>query len=78
MGRSAKAEGALNGHQVRFVRQPAEGTRRGRKHAWLGLILCSAGIVGLWGIGNFHPKIVRSIIEQHLAASNLTAGGDGE
>ena len=29
------------------------------KHAWLGLLLCSAGIVGLWGIGNFHPKIVR-------------------
>jgi len=42
------------------------------KHAWLGLILCSAGIVGLWGIGNFHPKIVRSIIEAHLAAANLS------
>ena len=42
------------------------------KHAWLGLILCSAGIVGLWGIGNFHPKIVRSIIETHLAAANLS------
>ena len=42
------------------------------RHAWLGLILCSAGIIGLWGIGNFHPKIVRSIIESHLAASNLS------
>jgi MFS family permease len=42
------------------------------KHAWLGLALCSAGIVGLWGIGNFHPKIVRSIIEAHLAAANLS------
>ena len=42
------------------------------KHAWLGLILCSAGIVGLWGIGNFHPKIVRSIIESHLAADHLS------
>jgi MFS family permease len=42
------------------------------KHAWLGLILCSAGIIGLWGIGNFHPKIIRSIIETHLAASNLS------
>jgi len=42
------------------------------KHAWLGLILCSAGIVGLWGIGNFHPKIVRSIIEAHLAADHLS------
>ena len=42
------------------------------RHAWLGLILCSAGIIGLWGIGNFHPKIVRSIIDQHLAADNLS------
>jgi MFS family permease len=42
------------------------------KHAWLGLILCSSGIVGLWGIGNFHPKIVRSIIETHLAGDHLT------
>jgi MFS family permease len=25
------------------------------KHAWLGLVACSAGIIGLWGIGNFHP-----------------------
>ncbi len=42
------------------------------RHAWLGLALCSAGIIGLWGIGNFHPKIVRSIIEAHLAADNLS------
>jgi MFS family permease len=41
------------------------------RRAWLGLILCSAGIVGLWGIGNFHPKIVRSIIAAHLAANHL-------
>ncbi len=42
------------------------------RHAWLGLALCSAGIIGLWGIGNFHPKIVRSIIEAHLAADHLS------
>jgi MFS family permease len=47
------------------------------KHAWLGLIMCSAGIVGLWGIGNFHPRIVRSIIDSELAASNLTADAMG-
>ncbi len=49
------------------------GHPRWRKHAWLGLILCLAGIVGLWGIGNFHPKIVRTIIETHLANSGLSA-----
>jgi MFS family permease len=42
------------------------------KHAWLGLIMCSAGIVGLWGIGNFHPRIVGAIIESHLASANLS------
>lgn len=43
------------------------------KHAWLGLILCSSGIIGLWGIGNFHPRIVRSIVEAHLADQTLSA-----
>jgi MFS family permease len=71
----------------KWVRAKAEGDKKGvkfgsylvllkhptwSKHAWLGLILCSAGIIGLWGIGNFHPKIVRSIIEAHLAADHLT------
>jgi MFS family permease len=37
---------------------------RWSKHAWFGLIACSAGIIGLWGIGNFHPKIVGSIVAE--------------
>ena len=71
----------------KWIRAKAEGDRRGvkfgsyltllkhptwSKHAWLGLILCSAGIIGLWGIGNFHPKIVRSIIHAQLAAEHLS------
>jgi len=44
------------------------------RNAWLGLILCSAGIIGLWGLGNFHPTIVRSIVNAHLAAAHLSAG----
>ncbi len=71
----------------KWVRARAEGAKRGikfgsygsllthprwRKHAWLGLIACTSGIVGLWGIGNFHPKIVGSIIEQELALRNLS------
>ena len=43
-----------------------------RKNAWLALIGCSAGIIGLWGIGNFHPTIVGSIVNQKLASSGLT------
>lgn len=71
----------------RWARARAEGTKRGVKfgsyrrllthprwarHAWFGLILCSAGIIGLWGIGNFHPTIVRSIVETHLASQGLS------
>ena len=41
------------------------------RHAWLGLVLCSAGIIGYWGIGNFHPRIVGSIVADHLAASGV-------
>jgi MFS family permease len=43
-----------------------------RRHAWLGLLMCGAGIVGLWGIGNFYPRIIGSIIDVHLASSSLS------
>ena len=48
------------------------GHPRWARHAWLGLVLCLAGIVGLWGIGNFHPKIVGTLIAEHLAAKRLS------
>jgi MFS family permease len=67
----AKAAGAVTG--VRFGSYAALlGDPRWRKNAWLGLIMCSAGIVGLWGIGNFHPKIVGSVVEAHLASAGLS------
>jgi MFS family permease len=69
--RLAKAAGAKTGVKfgsyLTLLRHPTWS-----RHAWLGLLLCSAGIIGLWGIGNFHPKIVRSIIESHLSASGLS------
>lgn len=43
-----------------------------KRHAWYGLIACSAGIIGLWGIGNFHPTIVGSIVTEHLKATNVS------
>jgi MFS family permease len=70
---SARAEGAKRGVKfgsyINLLRHP-----KWSRHAWLGLVMCGAGIIGLWGLGNFHPTIVRSIIAQHLASSNLTAG----
>ena len=67
----AKAAGVKTG--VRFgsyaalLRHP-----RWSRNAWLGLVMCGAGIVGLWGIGNFHPTIVRSIVAEHLTSEHLT------
>lgn len=67
----AKADGAKRGIKfgsyASLLKHP-----RWRKHAWLGLIACSSGIIGLWGIGNFHPKIVGSIVELELAARGLS------
>lgn len=69
--RVARAAGELNGVKfgsyARLLRHP-----KWAKHAWLALVLCSAGIVGLWGVGNFHPKIVGSIIEAHFAEAHLS------
>lgn len=36
------------------------------RNAWFGLLVCSAGIIGYWGIGNFHPRIIGSIVDEHL------------
>jgi MFS family permease len=70
----------------KWVRARAEGANRGikfgsygalllhprwRRTAWLALAACSAGIIGLWGIGNFHPKIVGAIVEAEAAARQL-------
>ncbi len=72
----ARAEGAKRGIKFgsygNLLKHP-----KWSKHAWLGLVMCSAGIVGLWGIGNFHPRIVRSIIDAKLAAQNLSADAMG-
>jgi MFS family permease len=68
----AKAAGKISG--IKFGSYGALLTHpKWRKHAWAGLVLCSAGIIGLWGIGNFHPTIVGSIVTEHLKASNISA-----
>ena len=68
---AARAEGEKRGVKfgsyVSLLRHP-----RWSRHAWLGLVMCGAGIVGLWGIGNFHPTIVRAIVAQHLASAQLS------
>jgi drug/metabolite transporter (DMT)-like permease len=68
----AKAAGKISG--IKFGSYGALLSHpRWRKHAWAGLALCSAGIIGLWGIGNFHPTIVSSVVVEHLKNSGISA-----
>lgn len=68
----ARAEGRQRGIKFGSYRQLL-GERRWARHAWGGLVMCCAGIIGLWGLGNFHPKIVGSIVESHLSRAGLSA-----
>jgi len=47
------------------------GEARWRKPALLGMLLCVAGVIGLWGIGFFAPELVGPVIENSLRAQNL-------
>lgn len=48
------------------------GEARWRRNALLGMILCIAGVIGLWGIGFFAPELVGPVIERSLVAENLS------
>lgn len=47
------------------------GEPRWRKPALLGMVLCIAGVIGLWGIGFFSPELVGPVIERSLREQNL-------
>jgi MFS family permease len=49
------------------------GEARWRKPALLGMILCIAGVVGLWGVGFFSPELVGDVISKQLKAQNVPA-----
>lgn len=42
------------------------GDVRWRKNALLGMMLCVAGVIGLWGIGFFSPELVGDVIQRSL------------
>lgn len=54
------------------------GETRWRKNALLGMVLCIAGVVGLWGIGFFSPELVGPVIEKSLKADGLTGAELGK
>jgi MFS family permease len=45
---------------------------RWTRHALVGLVLASSGIIGLWSIGFFSIDLQRSIFEKQLAAEGLS------
>jgi MFS family permease len=51
------------------------GEARWRKPALLGMMLCVAGVVGLWGVGFFSPELVGDVIERSLKAEGTSAAG---
>ncbi len=42
-----------------------------RKHALLGMVLCIAGVIGLWGVGFFSPELVGPVIERSLRQEGM-------
>jgi MFS family permease len=47
------------------------GEARWRRPALGGMLLCVAGVIGLWGIGFFAPELVGPVIERSLRQQNL-------
>ncbi len=47
------------------------GEVRWRQSALIGMLLCVAGVVGLWGIGFFSPELVGDVIERSLKQAGV-------
>ena len=41
------------------------------RHSIFGMVLCVAGVIGIWGIGFFSPELVRDVIKRNLAADGV-------
>jgi MFS family permease len=68
----ARAKGKVDG--VRFGSYVSLfGEAQWRKPALFGMVLCVAGVVGLWGIGFFSPELVNHVIGKALANEHVPA-----
>ncbi len=66
----ARESGRLTG--VRFGSYAAMlGEARWRNPAMFGMLLCVAGVIGLWGIGFFSPELVGGVISQSLREAGV-------
>ncbi len=50
------------------------GESRWRKPALLGMVLCIAGVIGLWGVGFFSPELINDVTGRHLKAAKVPEG----
>jgi MFS family permease len=50
------------------------GDSRWRKNSLFGMMLCVAGVIGLWGIGFFSPELVGDVIGNSLRDSGVSDG----
>jgi MFS family permease len=66
----AREAGRLSGAQFGSY-SSLFGEARWRKPALLGMLLCVAGVVGLWGVGFFSPELVGDVIERSLQAQGV-------
>jgi MFS family permease len=66
----ARAAGRLTGAQFGSYAS-LFGEQRWRRPALLGMLLCVAGVVGLWGIGFFSPELVGDVIDRSLRSQGV-------
>ncbi len=69
---NARREGRLTGAQFGSYKSLL-GEARWRKPALFGVLLCVAGVVGLWGIGFFSPELVNYVVARDLKAHGVAA-----
>ncbi|MEQ1826680.1 MAG: MFS transporter [Pirellula sp.] len=69
---NARREGKLTG--VKFGSYATLfGDLRWRKSAIGGMLLCVAGVIGVWGIGFFSPELINGVIELRMKESDPNA-----
>ncbi|HEY3863809.1 MAG TPA: MFS transporter [Verrucomicrobiae bacterium] len=68
----AREEGRITGARFGSY-ESLLGEARWRKPALFGMLLCVAGVVGLWGIGFFSPELVNYVILKALNAQHVAA-----
>jgi MFS family permease len=66
--REGKASGVKFGSYSTLLLDP-----QWRKSALGGLLLCVAGVIGVWGIGFFAPELINGVIELQMLKENPSA-----